>query len=86
MPTTSKSCCHTKWVEVDSRSNRHVKRYAGPRKDLVNSRCLFRFDEPVSPYLALSMAVEKKGAQVSPRAQFCMLSAEIDFSECCCTR
>ncbi|KAH9955811.1 onanonoxo-7-onima-8-eninoihtemlysoneda [Lactifluus volemus] len=41
----------------------HVKRHAGPRKDLVEAQCLYRFDEPVSPHLAASMAAEKKGVQ-----------------------
>lgn len=44
---------------------RHVNRYAGPHKALVNAHCLYRFDEPVSPHLAAGMAVEKAGARVS---------------------
>ncbi|KAH9958580.1 onanonoxo-7-onima-8-eninoihtemlysoneda [Russula dissimulans] len=41
----------------------HVKRHAGPHRALVNARCLYRFDEPVSPHLAADMAAEKAGAQ-----------------------
>ena len=44
---------------------RHVNRYAGPQRALVNTHCLYRFDEPVSPHLAASMAAEKAGARVS---------------------
>jgi dethiobiotin synthetase/adenosylmethionine--8-amino-7-oxononanoate aminotransferase len=44
---------------------RHVNRYAGPHRALVNTHCLYRLDEPVSPHLAASMAAEKAGAQVS---------------------
>ncbi|KAI0261543.1 PLP-dependent transferase [Gloeopeniophorella convolvens] len=41
----------------------HVERYAGSYKALVNTHCLYRFDEPVSPHLAASMAAEQKGAE-----------------------
>ena len=44
---------------------RHVNRFAGPHKALVNAHCLYRFDEPVSPHLAAGMAAEKAGARVS---------------------
>ncbi|KAI9454575.1 PLP-dependent transferase [Lactarius psammicola] len=40
----------------------HVKRYTGPHEDLVNTHCLYRFDEPVSPHLAVNMAAERRGA------------------------
>ncbi|KAI9512964.1 PLP-dependent transferase [Russula earlei] len=40
----------------------HVKRYAGPLGALVTARCLYRFDEPVSPHLA----AEREGAQNVP--------------------
>lgn len=38
----------------------HIKRFAGPNQSLVETRCLFRYDEPVSPHLAVKMA---SGAQ-----------------------
>jgi bifunctional dethiobiotin synthetase / adenosylmethionine---8-amino-7-oxononanoate aminotransferase len=53
-----------------------VKKYAGPRKGLVKVECLYRFNDPVSPHLAVSMAAEKKGAQVSQRARSRVRSAE----------
>ncbi|KAF8274777.1 PLP-dependent transferase [Lactarius quietus] len=40
----------------------HVKRHAGPRGDLVDAQCLYRFDEPVSPHLAVNLAAERRGA------------------------
>ena len=43
---------------------RHVKKFAGPYGDLVNAHCLYRFDEPVSPHLAVNMAAERRGAGV----------------------
>lgn len=38
----------------------HIERFAGPNQSLVETRCLFRYDEPVSPHLAVKMA---SGAQ-----------------------
>ncbi|KIJ66816.1 hypothetical protein HYDPIDRAFT_85680 [Hydnomerulius pinastri MD-312] len=37
----------------------HIKRYAGPQKHLVDTHCLFRYGDPVSPHLAVQMASEK---------------------------
>jgi hypothetical protein len=50
---------------IYDRARRHVKRYAGPHRALVNAHCLYRFDEPVSPHLAADMAAGKEGSQVS---------------------
>ncbi|KAI6025012.1 hypothetical protein PISMIDRAFT_90179 [Pisolithus microcarpus 441] len=36
--------------------DKHVKRFAGPNQSLVETQCLFRYDEPVSPHLAVKMA------------------------------
>ena len=47
---------------------RHVKKFAGPYGDLVNAHCLYRFDEPVSPHLAVNMAAERRGAGVGTYA------------------
>ena len=54
-------------------ARRHVKRYAGPVGDLVNAHCLYRFDEPVSPHLAVKMAVE--GRDVGVRTHACIFNA-----------
>lgn len=36
--------------------DKHIKRFAGPNQSLVETQCLFRYDEPVSPHLAVKMA------------------------------
>lgn len=43
----------------------HIKRYAGPQKHLVDTHCLFRYGDPVSPHLAAKMASETQGGKVS---------------------
>jgi hypothetical protein len=43
-------------------SFRFVKRYSGAEKSRVQTGCLFRYDEPVSPHLAAQIA----GGTVSP--------------------
>ena len=53
---------------------RHVKRYAGPYGDRVNAHCLYRFDDPVSPHLAVHMAA--KGRSAGVRTHACLLSFE----------
>jgi hypothetical protein len=47
-------------------ARRHMKRYAGPHGDLVNAHCLYRFDEPVSPHLAVNMAAEGRAGVGKP--------------------
>ena len=51
-------------IMVIDGARRHMKRYAGSHGDLVNVHCLYRFDEPVSPHLAVNMATERRGAGV----------------------
>ncbi|KAI6129904.1 pyridoxal phosphate-dependent transferase [Pisolithus croceorrhizus] len=36
--------------------DKHIKRFAGPKHSLVETQCLFRYDDPVSPHLAVKMA------------------------------
>lgn len=52
--------------------HRYVKRYAGTRRDLVHTECLFRFGEPVSPHLAAKLALEASDGKV--RTQFILKS------------
>ncbi|KAI0249192.1 pyridoxal phosphate-dependent transferase [Lactifluus subvellereus] len=47
---------------IQHADDEHVRRYAGPHKDLETAQCLYRFDESVSPHLTASMAAENKGA------------------------
>ncbi|KAI0249181.1 AAA domain-containing protein, partial [Lactifluus subvellereus] len=37
---------------IQHADDEHVRRHAGPHKDLVTARWVYRFDEPVSPHLA----------------------------------
>ncbi|KAI0033102.1 pyridoxal phosphate-dependent transferase [Vararia minispora EC-137] len=43
----------------------HVKRFAGAYKDAVRTRCLFRYDDPVSPHLAAQMSADRKGEKTA---------------------
>ncbi|KAG2366972.1 PLP-dependent transferase [Suillus spraguei] len=44
----------------------HIKRHAGPQKHLVDTHCLFRYGDPVSPHLAVKMASETQGGLKIP--------------------
>ncbi|KAH7927967.1 PLP-dependent transferase [Leucogyrophana mollusca] len=45
----------------------HIKRHAGPYKNLVHTKCLFRYDDPVSPHLAVKLATaDGKNAVSAP--------------------
>jgi dethiobiotin synthetase/adenosylmethionine--8-amino-7-oxononanoate aminotransferase len=43
---------------------RHVKRFAGRHSDLVHVKCLFQYEEPVSPHLAAKLAQQKSNGMV----------------------
>lgn len=43
--------------------DRYVIRYAGPQKSRIESRCLFRYSDPVSPHLA---ALREHGEENAP--------------------
>ncbi|KJA19492.1 hypothetical protein HYPSUDRAFT_143643 [Hypholoma sublateritium FD-334 SS-4] len=40
---------------LEDADDNHVNRYTGKYATLISSECLFRFDEPVSPHLAVKM-------------------------------
>ncbi|KAF7978835.1 hypothetical protein HWV62_44633 [Athelia sp. TMB] len=44
--------------------DQHVIRYAGAHKRMIETECLFRYKEPVSPHLAAKMASEEIGSQI----------------------
>jgi dethiobiotin synthetase len=45
---------------------RHVKKYSGMWKDLVQTECLYQFGEPVSPHIAAKLAHENSQTEVEP--------------------
>ena len=46
---------------------RRVLTLAGSHKNRVQSKCLFRFDDPVSPHLAAAMVEVEAAFALSPR-------------------
>ncbi|PPQ89332.1 hypothetical protein CVT25_003169 [Psilocybe cyanescens] len=44
----------------------HVNRYTANFKKLIHAECLFRYDEPVSPHLAVRMKANLEGQDVVP--------------------
>lgn len=53
------------WFSEVLRGDRHIKRFCGVHAKNVNSSCLFRFQDPVSPHLAVRLARERTGSEVS---------------------
>lgn len=45
--------------------DRYVIRYAGPQKSRIESRCLFRYSDPVSPHLAALRECGEENAPVN---------------------
>ena len=45
---------------------RHIKRYGGAFGQKIQSKCLFRYGEPVSPHLAAKLAHGEDDAKVFP--------------------
>ncbi|KAF5367111.1 hypothetical protein D9758_004032 [Tetrapyrgos nigripes] len=46
---------------MDVADDEHIKRYTAPWKDRVFTECLYRYQEPVSPHLAVKLAAEQSG-------------------------
>ncbi|KAH7884557.1 pyridoxal phosphate-dependent transferase [Phlebopus sp. FC_14] len=46
--------------------DQHIKRFAGPRQHLVDAHCLFQYEDPVSPHLAVKMASQKDVQRDAP--------------------
>ncbi|OBZ72617.1 Bifunctional dethiobiotin synthetase/7,8-diamino-pelargonic acid aminotransferase, mitochondrial [Grifola frondosa] len=49
---------------MEDADDEHVKRFAGEFKDVVHAKCLFRFDEPVSPHLAARLANDRSASKI----------------------
>ncbi|GBE88489.1 onanonoxo-7-onima-8-eninoihtemlysoneda [Sparassis latifolia] len=50
---------------MEDADDEHVQRFSGAHADTVHSRCLFRFDDPVSPHLAARRAGKSGVEEVS---------------------
>ncbi|KAK7454514.1 hypothetical protein VKT23_011268 [Stygiomarasmius scandens] len=46
---------------MDVADDEHIKRYTAPWSDHVFTECLYRYQEPVSPHLAVKLAAEQNG-------------------------
>ena len=66
MPTTSELAQHISVLDYPLilQRFRRVLVLAGQHRGRVHSKCLFRFDDPVSPHLAARRANEGGGLQV----------------------
>ncbi|OCH90327.1 onanonoxo-7-onima-8-eninoihtemlysoneda [Obba rivulosa] len=71
---------------LDVADDEHVKRFAGHYKDKVDSTCLFRFDEPVSPHLAARLAKEQTGREVAVPSDETFANAVAHHIRQCATR
>ncbi|KAG8872031.1 hypothetical protein FRB97_008101 [Tulasnella sp. 331] len=43
----------------DEADDIHARRFGGPMKDAIATRCLYQFDEPISPHLAAALRAHK---------------------------
>ncbi|KAG6330680.1 hypothetical protein ID866_8408 [Astraeus odoratus] len=61
----------------------HVMRFAGPNRSLVETRCLFRYKDPVSPHLAVRMASDASEHQLPAPSDGTFLSAISEYIRGC---
>ncbi|PCH42653.1 PLP-dependent transferase [Wolfiporia cocos MD-104 SS10] len=51
---------------ISDADDKHIDYFVGDRKANVDTACLFRFDEPVSPHLAVRMAQGRRSHKMDP--------------------
>ncbi|KAF8428867.1 PLP-dependent transferase [Boletus edulis BED1] len=61
----------------------HVQRYAGPHRHLLNTQCLFRYEDPVSPHLAVRMASQRSGVESSAPSDETFVNAIAEHIRAC---
>ncbi|KAI5998832.1 pyridoxal phosphate-dependent transferase [Pisolithus albus] len=63
--------------------DKHIKRFAGPNRSLVETQCLFRYDEPVSPHLAVKMASRASENAVTAPSERTFLNSVAQYVRSC---
>ncbi|KAG9315162.1 pyridoxal phosphate-dependent transferase [Chiua virens] len=61
----------------------HIERYAGPHEHLLNTHCLFRYDDPVSPHLAVRMSSQRSGVESSAPSDQTFINAVAEHIRAC---
>ncbi|KAL4066826.1 pyridoxal phosphate-dependent transferase [Scleroderma citrinum] len=61
----------------------HIKRFAGPKRSLIETRCLFRYDDPVSPHLAVKLASGTSEHEPSPPSDATFPMAVAEYVRAC---
>ncbi|KAF8558118.1 PLP-dependent transferase [Imleria badia] len=61
----------------------HIKRYAGPHRHLLNTHCLFQYEDPVSPHLAVQMASQRSGVESPAPSDETLVNAIAEHIRAC---
>ncbi|KAH0833175.1 pyridoxal phosphate-dependent transferase [Lanmaoa asiatica] len=61
----------------------HIKRYTGSHRHLLNTHCLFRYEDPVSPHLAVRMASQRSEVESSTPSDETFVSAVAEHIRAC---
>ncbi|KAH7912327.1 pyridoxal phosphate-dependent transferase [Hygrophoropsis aurantiaca] len=63
--------------------DQHIKHFAGAYKDLIQTKCLFRYSDPVSPHLAVKLASKNQNDGHSTPSDETFITAIADYIRRC---